>query len=41
VIREALAAKEDGRPRTILFNLSGHGFLDLAAYAKNGHGQAG
>jgi tryptophan synthase beta chain len=41
VIREALAAKEDGHRRTILFNLSGHGFLDLAAYAKNGHGQAG
>jgi tryptophan synthase beta chain len=41
VIREALAAKSDGRPRTILFNLSGHGFLDLDAYAKNGRGQAG
>jgi len=40
-IAEALAAKKDRRPRTILFNLSGHGFLDLAAYAKNGHGQAG
>jgi tryptophan synthase beta chain len=41
VIREALAAKTESRSRTILFNLSGHGFLDLAAYAKNGHGQAG
>jgi tryptophan synthase beta chain len=41
VLREALAAKADGRPRTILFNLSGHGFLDLAAYAKNGPGRAG
>jgi len=41
VVREALAAKKDGRPRTILFNLSGHGFLDLAAYAKNGKNRAG
>jgi tryptophan synthase beta chain len=40
-IEEALAAKAEGRPRTILFNLSGHGFLDINAYAKNGHGRAG
>src|SRR5262245_30673551 len=32
VIDEALAAKEDGEPRVILFNYSGHGLLDLAAY---------
>jgi len=31
-IDEALAAKEEGRPRVILFNLSGHGLLDLQAY---------
>jgi tryptophan synthase beta chain len=31
-IDEALAAKSEGRPRTILFNLSGHGHFDLAAY---------
>ena len=31
-IDEALAAKETGEERVILFNLSGHGFLDLAAY---------
>jgi tryptophan synthase beta chain len=31
-IDEALAAKEEGRGRTILFNLSGHGLLDLQAY---------
>ena len=31
-IDEALAAKEAGESRVILFNLSGHGFLDLAAY---------
>jgi tryptophan synthase beta chain len=37
-VDEARAAKKDGRERTILFNLSGHGFLDISAYAKNGHG---
>lgn len=31
-IDEALQAKEEGRGRTILFNLSGHGLLDLQAY---------
>ena len=31
-IDEALAAKEAGEERVILFNYSGHGFLDLAAY---------
>ncbi|MDP8904943.1 MAG: TrpB-like pyridoxal phosphate-dependent enzyme [Chloroflexota bacterium] len=31
-IDEALAAREEGRPRVILFNLSGHGHFDLAAY---------
>lgn len=28
----ALQAKREGRPVTILFNMSGHGLLDLAAY---------
>jgi tryptophan synthase beta chain len=32
VIDEALAAKETGEERVILFNYSGHGHLDLAAY---------
>jgi len=32
VIREALAAKEAGEKRTILFNLCGHGHFDMAAY---------
>ncbi len=37
-IDEALAAKESGEERVILFNYSGHGFLDLAAYdAYNNH----
>lgn len=31
-IDEALEAKEAGTSRVILFNLSGHGFLDLQAY---------
>ena len=31
-IDEALLAKEEGRERTILFGLSGHGHFDLAAY---------
>ena len=31
-IREAKKAKEEGVSRTILFNLSGHGIIDLAAY---------
>ena len=34
-IEEALKAKDDGRETVILFNLSGHGFLDISAY--NGH----
>ena len=32
VVDEALAAKETGEERVILFNFSGHGLLDLAAY---------
>lgn len=32
-IREALKAKEAGEEKTIVFNLSGHGYLDLQAYA--------
>ncbi|MCB9701651.1 MAG: TrpB-like pyridoxal phosphate-dependent enzyme [Myxococcales bacterium] len=32
VIREALAAKEAGEKRVILFNLCGHGHFDMAAY---------
>ncbi len=31
-IDEALMAKEEGKGRTIIFNLSGHGLLDLQAY---------
>ncbi|HOG05122.1 MAG TPA: TrpB-like pyridoxal phosphate-dependent enzyme [Paludibacter sp.] len=31
-INEAKAAKESGEPKVILFNLSGHGMVDMAAY---------
>ena len=31
-IDEALEAKAEGKPRVILFNLSGHGHFDLSAY---------
>lgn len=33
VIDEALRCKEEGTERTILFNLCGHGYFDMAAYA--------
>jgi tryptophan synthase beta chain len=32
VIAEALACKKSGEPRVLLFNLSGHGHFDMAAY---------
>ncbi len=32
-VDEAIRAKEEGKQKTILFNLSGHGYLDLQAYA--------
>ena len=32
-IDEAIIAREEGKQKTILFNLSGHGYLDLQAYA--------
>lgn len=31
-IREAKKAKEEGKEKVILFNLSGHGLIDMAAY---------
>jgi tryptophan synthase beta chain len=40
VIREALRAREEGRETTILFNLSGHGFLDISAFNGNGNGKS-
>jgi tryptophan synthase beta chain len=38
-IDEALEAKKTGEPKTILFNLSGHGHFDMAAYDKYFAGQ--
>ncbi len=34
VIQEAKKAKEEGKEKTILFNYSGHGLMDLNGYAK-------
>ncbi|MBN1760810.1 MAG: hypothetical protein JW863_20950, partial [Chitinispirillaceae bacterium] len=34
VIQEALKAKEEGKEKVILFNLSGHGHMDLLGYQK-------
>ena len=38
-IREALKAKEEGKEKTIVFNFSGHGLMDLVGYDKYLHGQ--
>jgi tryptophan synthase beta chain len=38
-IREALTAKEEGKERTILFNLSGHGHFDMQSYIDYGAGK--
>jgi tryptophan synthase beta chain len=39
VIREAAGAKAEGMPRTILFSFSGHGLVDLSAYAAHLSGE--
>jgi tryptophan synthase beta chain len=39
VIDEAKKAKEEGKEKVILFNFSGHGLIDLAAYEKYLSGQ--
>jgi tryptophan synthase beta chain len=38
-IDEALAARDAGEDKVILFNLSGHGHFDLAAYAAYNAGE--
>ena len=38
-IREALRCKETGEAKTILFNLSGHGFVDMGAYDQSFSGE--
>lgn len=40
-IDEALAAKQSGQSKVILFNLSGHGYFDLSAYDSYLTGQLG
>jgi tryptophan synthase beta chain len=37
-IQEALRAKEEGKPQTILFNLSGHGHFDMQSYLDHAAG---
>ncbi|HRG75794.1 MAG TPA: hypothetical protein PLX69_14630, partial [Leptospiraceae bacterium] len=32
VFRQAEEAKREGKSRTILFNLCGHGYMDLSSY---------
>jgi tryptophan synthase beta chain len=32
-IVQAIQAREEGKEKTILFNLSGHGFFDMSAYS--------
>jgi tryptophan synthase beta chain len=39
VIREAVKAKEEGKEKVILFNWSGHGLVDMAAYEAYLHGK--
>jgi tryptophan synthase beta chain len=39
VIREAHKAKEEGKEKVILFNMSGHGLMDLVGYDKYFQGE--
>lgn len=39
VVHEARMAREEGKAKTIVFNLSGHGLVDLASYDKYFSGQ--
>lgn len=39
VVKEAIAAREAGKKQVLLFNLSGHGLLDLSAYESYLHGK--
>jgi tryptophan synthase beta chain len=38
-IQEAIKAREEGKEKVILFNLSGHGLLDLKGYEKYMNGE--
>ena len=39
VVAEAIRAREEGQKRVLLFNLSGHGLLDLSSYESYLHGK--
>jgi tryptophan synthase beta chain len=39
VVREAKRAREEGKAKTIVFNFSGHGLVDMAAYDQYFKGQ--
>jgi tryptophan synthase beta chain len=39
VVAEAIRAREEGRKRVLLFNLSGHGLLDLSSFETYLHGK--
>jgi tryptophan synthase beta chain len=39
VVAEAIRAREEGKARVLLFNLSGHGLLDLSSYESYLHGK--
>jgi len=39
VVDEAIKCREEGRKRVLLFNLSGHGLLDLSSYESYLHGK--
>jgi len=39
VVAEAIKAREEGRKRVLLFNLSGHGLLDLSSFENYLHGK--
>jgi len=39
VVDEALRCKESGEPKTLLFNLSGHGHFDMSAYDRYFRGE--
>ena len=39
VVEEAIKARDAGKKRVLLFNLSGHGLLDLSAYESYLHGK--
>ena len=39
VVKEAVQCRESGQKKVLLFNLSGHGLLDLSAFESYLHGK--